>query len=397
MPERYFCPTVRAQSWEQAQAQINNRLQLLTRMLNQVGTGPNIPSSRLAQGTKIEGIEEGADVTGDHEAANVADGSLTVAKYLELRNTYVFSDQDSLDASYPFEIDFEIISEMLAIESVKLSFRIREFRAYATTVPSGGGHTTPSGGGHTTPSGGGDTSGSQGAASGGGSTSGAQGSASGGGSTSGNGGATTPTSSSNTHGHSVTTANQNASHHHQIQVTTTGAGVHALSYEDVAHTTHAAQAGYMTTGNQTASHAHVVSISGGGAHTHTVTIGNHTHTTPNHTHPNHTHSTPAHTHPGHTHTTPAHTHAVSDHQHTVSNHTHSLTFGIYEDSQSPTIHYHIDNGSGYGSASGDLTTDQLDIDITSSISGAGFKRIKFDADVRCRLSAWVLCKVDLTS
>ncbi|GAH10718.1 unnamed protein product, partial [marine sediment metagenome] len=76
---------------------------------------------------------------------------MSADKYYELRNTYVFNDQDSLDPTYPFETDFQIVSEMTAIQSVKLSFKIRNFRAYSTGVPSGGGHTTPSGGGHTTP------------------------------------------------------------------------------------------------------------------------------------------------------------------------------------------------------------------------------------------------------
>lgn len=274
------------------------------------------------------------DILGWVSDDKIAIGSIKADKYYELRNTYVFSDQDSLDASYPFEMDFEIVSEMTAIESVKLSFRIREFRAYATTVPSGGG----------------DTSGSQGAASGGGSTSGAQGSASGGGHTTPSGGGATSEATAPSHTHPVYATS--------ITPTSTVSG-HAHDYDKAD----------VTSGSTAPSHTHEVS--------------NHTHTVSDHTHPNHTHTTPAHTHPGHTHTTPAHT--------------HSLTFGIYEDSQSPTLHYHIDNGSGYGGASGNLTTDQLDINITSSISAVGFKRIKFDSDVRCRISAWVLCKVDLTA
>lgn len=48
MAERYFCPTIRAGTWPQAQAQLNNRLQLLTRMLNSISTGAGIPESRLS-------------------------------------------------------------------------------------------------------------------------------------------------------------------------------------------------------------------------------------------------------------------------------------------------------------------------------------------------------------
>lgn len=74
-----------------------------------------------------------------------------------------------------------------------------------------------------------------------------------------------------------------------------------------------------------------------------------------------------------------------------------MTFGIYEDSQSPTINVFIDNGAGYGTSIGAYTTDKLDIDISAHISGAGFKRIKFESNKRTRVSGWVLCKLDLTA
>jgi|GEM_PF-4052169 len=358
------------------------------------------------------------------DGRNIKTGTISADKYLELRNTYVFSDQDSLDTTYPFEMDFEIVSEMTAIQSVKLSFRIRNFRAYATGVPSGGGHTTPSGGGHTTPAGGGHTSSAEIAPSGGGhttpagggSTSGAQGSASGGGHTTPSGGGhTTPaggghTSSSTTHGHAVNTSNQDTDHYHKMNIYSGTGSDGVVSVTVSSHMIYnTITTGYLTTGNQEGSHAHTVSISASGSHSHTVenhqhSVSDHTHIVSNHTHPNHTHTTPNHTHtvsdhthPAHSHTVENHQHSVSDHTHTVSDHTHSLTFGIYEDIQAPTIHYHIDNGAGYGGASGDYNSNQLDIDITAQISGTGFKQIKFDSNARTRISAWVLCKVDLTA
>lgn len=324
---------------------------------------------------------------------------ITSAQYYEIRNTYVFSDQDSLDATYPFEMDFEIVSEMTSIDSVKLSFRIREFRAYSTTVPSGGGHTTASGGGHTTPSGGGHTT------------------PSGGGKTSGSGGGQT-SSSGGTHYHELGGEQRGTTSAHDHE--------HYYIYRN----------------------------------DYTSLTDDHTHTVSNHTH----------SCPSHTHTVSDHTHTVSNHQHAVANHTHTLTFGIYEDSQSPAINVFIDNGAEYGNniltnttvdadsnlgqtilnvtsttgyTVGDTvrigrgtdrdekkiidtiqagisltmtasltythtgvqadtveetyTADKLDEDITSSISGTGFKRVKFDSDVRCRISAWVMCKVDLTA
>jgi len=233
-------------------------------------------------------------ITGDKIAA----GTITASKYNELRNTYVFNGDDSLDATFPFELDFEIVSEMTAINSVKLSFRISQFRAYSVAGAAAG---TPSGGGSTSGAGGGQTS-----------------------------------SSSNI----------------QAAVYTQ---VNSLEVGGVANVLQSAGGMY----RMIADAAGVTAIMN-----HTHTVSNHQHTTPNHTHPNHT---------------------------------HDAVYGIYEDSQSPTIHYHIDNGAGYGGASSNFTTDQLDINITASISGTGFKRIKFDSNARCRIRAWVLCKVDLSA
>lgn len=336
------------------------------------------------------------------DGRNIRTGTIHADAYYELRNTYMFNDQDSLDPSYPFEMDFKIVSEMTAIVSVKLSFRIRNFRAYATGVPSGGGHTTPAGGGHTTPaggghttpSGGGATSGAKGTPSGGGATSGATGSASGGGSTSG----------SATHNHPGSTASETGAseHIHPIYISRCSVGQldYAVGFDQTGPLYYEASAGgvrehstYFPT--DWGSHSHDLNI---------VDDGAHTHTTPDHTHPNHTHTTPNHTHPSHTHTTPSHQHTVSDHTHivsnhthTVSNHTHSLSFGIYEEVQSPTLNVYIDNGAGYGASIGTYTEDQLDIDISDHISGTGFKRIKFTSDKRTRISGMVECKIDLTA
>jgi len=234
-------------------------------------------------------------------AGKIAVNSITADRYNELRNTYVFNGEDSLDASFPFELDFEIVSEMTAIVSVKLSFRKSQFRAYSKGAASGGGATSGASG---TPSGGGATTGYQGTPSGGGST---------------------------------TAAGKNGSAN--IFGITGGSGVTNVGDENVTGLIPTAWNGY------------------------TFSTSVHVHDTPNHTHPNHYHTTPNHTHPNHTHSTP--------------NHTHNLTFGIYEDSQSPT--------------------DQLGIDITASISGTGFKRIRFDSNVRCRIRAWVMVKIDLSA
>ncbi|GAG93063.1 unnamed protein product, partial [marine sediment metagenome] len=109
-------------------------------------------------------------------------------------------------------------------------------------------------------------------------------------------------------------------------------------------------------------------------HTHQVTILNHYH------------SVPAHTHPAHDHTVE------------ISDHTHDLVFGIYEEAQSPTINVWIaDDGENYGDSIGEYSEEELDIDITEYISGTGFKKIKFTTNLRTRISAWVLCKIDLSA
>ena len=282
--------------------------------------GQTIINGKFIKTGKIESTDETAYLDLDNNiimlpdatvtADKIALNSITADKYNELRNTYVFNGDDSLDASFPFELDFEIVSEMTAINSVKLSFRISQFRAYTKAGAAAG-----------TPSGGGATSGAAGTPSGGGATSG----------------------------------EEDKGHQHNIII---------YDSHDTTYPVHWTAGGLVAA---TASNRNVVT---------STANQNHTHTTPDHTHPNHTHTTPDHTHP---------------------NHTHTAVYGIYEDSQSPTIHYHIDNGAGYGAASADFTTDQLGIDITASISGTGFKRIKFDSNVRCRIRAWVLCKIDLSA
>jgi len=57
-------------------------------------------------------------------------GGLRSANIKEYRNTYVINAQDSLDASYPMYVHFNIISEMTKIVSIKLSFWLLPYRAY---------------------------------------------------------------------------------------------------------------------------------------------------------------------------------------------------------------------------------------------------------------------------
>lgn len=77
-------------------------------------------------------------------------------------------------------------------------------------------------------------------------------------------------------------------------------------------------------------------------------------------------------------------------------HDHALTFGIYEESNSPSITVNTDNGSGYGAALG-YSGDQLNIDLTSRFSGAGWKKLKFTASARCRIAFVLECKLDISA
>jgi hypothetical protein len=137
-------------------------------------------------------------------------------------------------------------------------------------------------------------------------------------------------------------------------------------------------------------------------HTHTVYEGTpHTHTISDHTHTvaDHTHgvtlSDHTHTVANHTHTVADHTHTVTvaAHTHTVAAHTHALVFGIYEETNTPTVYFRVDGGL----PSANYTDDFVDVDITSQVTTAGSKSIVFYVDALCTISAVVEVKVNITT
>ena len=65
-------PMIQAKTWEEAQRGFNKVIRQLVLQFNNIYTGPNIPNTRLVAGTKIDGVETGADVTGDNQAATIA-------------------------------------------------------------------------------------------------------------------------------------------------------------------------------------------------------------------------------------------------------------------------------------------------------------------------------------
>ena len=304
-------------------------------------------------------------------------GGIRSANLKEYRNTYVFNESDSLDADNPFLMDIEVISEMTKIVSIKLSFKIKNFRAYSTGASSGGGATSGSGGGQTSSAGGAQTS----------SAGGAQ--------TSSSGGAATPTSSS------VSTPSGGGD-------TSGPTGASLLTGTDRGFTFAAVATLAVQPAYTRSDIGQIFHEDGGGSstksvkrHYHSHYVGDHTHTTPDHTHPAHTHTVTIgnHTHTvvDHTHTVVDHTHTVDNHTHTTPNHTHDITYGIHEEVTSPTIQVSIsrDNGETYSLPLGSYTSDQGNLDITRFIDTVGEKVIKFTSDVRCRISARVLLKLDI--
>jgi len=334
----------------------------------------------------IRGALNADDITaGTIDVDRLAADSITADKYNQLRNTLVYTGEDSLDTSYPYEIPFRIVSELVAINSIKLSFKILSFRAYSTGVPSGGGSTTVSGGGSTTVSGGGSTSGAVDASSNhthtitlanGTSAYGVYFDASTLGISAALSACTLTTSSSDSHTHTLTVVNNNAIGN----VVRYSGGVLVCATAGVVLTDtinghyHTFPIGLAAGSENIVYRASDSSIecTGGGTITSNSTFG----TT-------------------HTHTTPNHTHATPDHTHATPSHAHDLTFAIYEEANSPTINVYVDNGAGYGASIGAYTVDQLDIDLTASVSGVGWKKVKFTTTARCRIASIIECKLDI--
>jgi len=78
-------------------------------------------------------------------------------------------------------------------------------------------------------------------------------------------------------------------------------------------------------------------------------------------------------------------------------HTHEVSFGIYEETNSPTIGLQIskDNGKTYGSLLGSYVSDVVNLEIKDYIVDAGSYIIEFTSSARARLSAQVTIKLDI--
>jgi hypothetical protein len=314
----------------------------------------------------------------DAKVANISGGkitanSITASKYNELRNSLIFNGWDSLDASYPFEVPFLLLSELTAIQSVRLSFKIMPYRAYSTTTLSGGSsvqstteepvpthdHTLKIVGnsysaGYTLMYGNQD------------------------------GKLYLYKSGGATSGYYDFTLETSDGHNHEIRAyyTDSYVGKSYVNYYADSNTLRCSGAKVTTT--EVNGHTHVFSLDGaysgtnaqvylyGSSLVSAVASGT------NYVNP--TSESPS-----------AHTHDV-----TIPNHTHGIDFGIYEESNSPSITVNTDNGAGYGTPLW-YSGDQLNIDLTSRFSGAGWKKLKFTASARCRIAFVLECKLDISA
>jgi hypothetical protein len=241
------------------------------------------------------------------------------------RNLCIFNAQDSLDATYPMYLHFNIISDTVKIVSVKLSFWLLPFRAYDTTDTEEAAATS--------------------------STQAEQ--------TSSSVAEATPTSSS----------------------VSTPSGGGATSEAPSAHPGNIAVGVVSNVVRNDATGYKLLTDAG------YTTLDTHVHDTPNHVHPAHTHTV----------TVAAHSHTVAAHSHTVPAHTHGLTFGIYEENNSPTIGFQIssDNGLTYGDILGQFTTDEVNLEIKDYVTAVGSYIIKFTSSARARVSAQLTAKIDI--
>jgi len=289
------------------------------------------------------------------DAEKIIAGTITSDKYGELRNTYVYNSSDSLDASYPFEVPFKIVSELEDIVTIKLSFTISNFRAYSTAASSGGSSTS---------------------------------------------GAT----DSGSHSHNMSILNDDGGSGVRFSGTemrvsggrTFSVGPHTVTIADSSVGTYLRKIGDKLVCSGTSGTITTSSTSHDGipAHTHTFTVYDSTGG-----------SLVDHilsdgvlgVDPVGDVAAPQSSLYVGNHTHTTPNHVHGITYGIYEDSQSPTINVYINNGSGYGASIGSYAADQTDIDISTKINGTGWKKVRFTTTARCRIHSIIECKLDITA
>jgi len=233
-------------------------------------------------------------------------------------NILSFNYQDNCDSIIPATIPFFIDDDVVNINTCELTFRTKNFRAYAQATEGGGAIVKSTGGGggtvKSTTSGGATT---QTTTSGGGSTQ-----------TSSSGGGTTQTTTSGG-GVSKSTLGGGGSYESTNQYcggTETCITATLDSDGGLGH--------YHYLPNQLLTHTHAITIP---THSHGFDIPSHSHSVSVPAH-NHSVSVPAHSHSV---SVPAHNHEITllDHFHGIEipDHTHAVKHGIYELAKMPSI------------------------------------------------------------
>ena len=81
-------------------------------------------------------------------------------------------------------------------------------------------------------------------------------------------------------------------------------------------------------------------------------------------------------------------------------HGHDLSFGIFEGTMPSDVKLFIDNGNGYATTGIDLGSNEIlasDFDITSHLSGYGWKKIKFTSSTLGRLTVQLIAELLVTT
>ncbi|HRA66543.1 MAG TPA: hypothetical protein PL187_11020 [Caldilinea sp.] len=283
---------------------IDNRIMFVTQITRSFG-----PSGAAVAELVVS--RSGDDIVG---TTNVLSSVMSDVQRLKLRvqphMTYFNRASPTLpiDATRYIDFTFYLGNEVLALNEMKIEFRVMPLRSYSNTVSTAASSvgTTASGGGSSP--------------------------------TSSSGGGSTPTTSSDPGG-SVTSGNSGGLGDHTHNVTIFGSGAGTTVYWDGGLGGFSTFGGpyVSTTDTNSATHNHSVTIP---SHNHSVTITAHSHTV-----------------------------TISDHTHgiTIPAHNHTLSFGVTDDTVTPnTLTVKVNS-----TAVGGIVNAATGVVIGSSVTGAG--------------------------
>ncbi len=293
-------------------------------------------------------------LSGDFEIGNYAGGKGAIyrgatgeffGKFSELRNVLPYQFMDSLDSSHPMETDFFIPTDTVRIVSVKVNAKGSKYRAYSYALdfqePGYWGRSTEA----ATPSM----------------------------SLTFNSFGSTGSGGDHTHTYSLVSgvAYNSGGHSHSLSVP---------FWDNASTSSENAGGGYHSHGYRVPT-----GIDGDGAHSHSLSFSS-----------------------ANTGSSGGHSHSVSlasgitggSHSHYFDmDHSHSIAFGIYEGTTPNNVVLYIDDGSGYGTgiSLGSGSVLAADLDITSHLSGTGWKSLKFTSSRMGRINVQIIVEVDITA